>query len=122
MKLRQFDFVDEKPAEVSVTVSSDVTSRSALAELLSSRLGFPSHYTGRSWDATYDCLTDFEWLDEGATVVIWHPSLPLLGPRDVRIYLEVLADAAESWASDPALTFRAVFDAALRSKVSNLLD
>lgn len=90
-----FEFVSEQPAVVSVTVSSDVTSRAALAKLFVSSLGFPSWHTGKSWDATYDWMTDFGWLDEGATVVIWHPGLPVLGTRDLRLYLERIGRLGE---------------------------
>lgn len=119
MRADWFDFVDEKPAEVSVTVSSDVAS-DALFDVLASELDFPGYF-GRNWDALSDCLRDFHWLDDGATVVIWHPSLPVLGARDLRIYLEVLADAVESWRSAPALTFQAVFDAGLRVQVEDAM-
>ncbi len=111
------EFVSEQPAVVSVTVSSDVTSRAVLAKLFVSSLGFPSWHTGKSWDATFDWMTDFGWLDEGATVVISHPSLPLLGTRDLRLYLSVLADSVKSWESNPAITFRVVFAESLRSEV-----
>jgi RNAse (barnase) inhibitor barstar len=57
---------------------------------------FPEYF-GSNWDAFFDCLRDFEWIQE-KKIVILHRDLPLSENTTIcRIYLETLQSAIEDW-------------------------
>lgn len=72
-------------------ISSKVELLNALHELLL----FPD-YDGRNWDALYDLLCNFEWIEYDYISLIHH-ELPNLSDNETKIYLEVLEDSIESW-------------------------
>jgi len=57
---------------------------------LDKKLDFP--YFGCNWDALQDLLRDLSWLKEKHIMVV-HPNLPNLSPKDMNIYMEVWKDA-----------------------------
>jgi RNAse (barnase) inhibitor barstar len=71
-------------------------------------LSFPSYF-GRNWNALYDCLRDFHWTEK-KNIFLIHSELPQLMERDLKIYLEILRDAAADWKSDEPHAFGVIFD------------
>ncbi len=65
-------------------------------------------YFGFNWDALYDCLTDFHWLDQQSITIV-HSSLPDLPTAEQKIYLDILADACVNWEIDHANRLTVVF-------------
>lgn len=57
---------------------------------------FPDYF-GRNWDALLDCLSDFSWANQYRILII-HNDLPLIDhEKDLRIYLEILKTAVDTW-------------------------
>jgi len=78
-----------------VTVPAGLTSPTDLLRILAVGLRFPSYF-GHNWDALFDCLCDFTWLNERRIVII-HEDVPSLPPPHTDVYLKVLRDAVDSW-------------------------
>lgn len=70
----------------------------ALFEELYDILKLPGYF-GFNWDALYDCLCDFHWI-EAHQIIIAHNVLPDLSTNDFKTYLGVLHDATEMWGSN----------------------
>jgi RNAse (barnase) inhibitor barstar len=49
-------------------------------------------YFGFNWNALFDCLRDFDWVDQGKVVIV-HDTFPALSQSEMKTYLEVLRDA-----------------------------
>lgn len=66
-------------------------------------LQFPEGFTGRSWDAFEDWLTDLSWLPDQGRIVVWNAPGRLLAesPRDAATARAILDDAVEFWRSRP---------------------
>ncbi|MDT0502368.1 MULTISPECIES: barstar family protein [unclassified Halomonas] len=71
-------------------------SREALLDGLAASLAFPDHF-GRNWDAAWDCLTELDWSEERALVVLV-PAAPA-DEAAMAVFVELMRDAAEHWAA-----------------------
>ena len=47
-----------------------------------------------------DCVNDLSWI-KSKCILIKHDDLPRLTDADLKVYLEVLADAVYNWKGDP---------------------
>ena len=103
------DFVARVPAGLA-------TSR-ALLEALSWQLALPSYF-GFNWNALSDCLRDLSWID-APHVVLCHVDVPPLPDAELRSYLDVLADAVDSWQPGESHSLRVVFPEAARDVLRN---
>lgn len=106
-----FDFVKETWVNVDngyiVTIPKGITTVGELMNSLSQSLQFPSYF-GFNWDALSDCLRDFHWI-RAHTIVVQHMDIPQLPLSDLRVYLEVLAEAAASWGAEEEHALRVLF-------------
>lgn len=82
---------------------------------LSRLLKFPS-YAGKNWNAVYDCLRDFEWIEEREVVLI-HEIVPDIPVDDLKLYLEVLSDSVSDWENFPEHKFSVHFSARDRGAI-----
>lgn len=92
-------------------------------------LQFP-YYFGENWNALLECLTDLEWLPDGACVlfIMNAPNLLAGDPEEVlTVFFDLLEVAAEAWATAddgaldrPRRPFHAVFQCAEADEVSFL--
>ena len=90
-----------------------------LLRAIEEALKFPAYF-GANWNALFDCLRDFHWLDE-AIVVLQHDDIPALPPHDLRTYIEVLQGAVADWGKVEQHRLVVVFPASSRSEVRQLL-
>ncbi len=92
-----FDFQPEssnQAQEGGVVVPANVESKAALFVFLREALSLPDYF-GNNWDALEECLTDLSWLT-GSKITLIHQDIPLKNhPSDQRVYLEILAIAAQ---------------------------
>lgn len=70
-------------------------------------LKFPSYY-GNNWNALYDCLRDFNWMDKKGIVLV-HNEIPKLTDEQLRIYIEILIDSVNDWKEDEEHYFKVIF-------------
>jgi len=96
-----------------------IETKSALLKALASMLMLPAYF-GSNWDALFDCLRDFGWIEEHDIVLI-HQDLPILPRRELSIYLRILRDAALDWRSGEPHRFEVVFSALDQEVVENML-
>jgi len=97
-------------------VPRGLVGRTSLLPSLGEVLPLPGFF-GRSWDALYDLITDFDWIDAPG-VALLHEELPQLDERDLRIYLELLRDATVEYVDVP---FVAVFPGSAREEIQRQL-
>jgi RNAse (barnase) inhibitor barstar len=88
-------------------ISPGVSDAERLLDSIAAVLFFPAYF-GRNWNALYDCLSDFHWT-EAKCVFLVHEDLPKLSPQDLRVYLEILKDAAANWKPGEAHELHIVF-------------
>lgn len=89
-----------------------------LSKKLSEVLKFPDYFEG-NWNAVYDCLCDFHWIAEKGVVLI-HKEIPDLIDEKMKIYLEVLLDAVESWSQGEEHYFKVIFPETARLKLEEV--
>ena len=118
-----FDFTDQEIAAgqgiIVAHLPTNLTNQDELLRALYELLRFPGYF-GFNWNALTDCLADFHWIAE-RTVVLVHADLPPLPLSDRRLYLDVLADAVESWRPGEDHSFRVVFPTAAQPDVTATL-
>ncbi len=102
-----------------VRVDEDIRSTKQLFELLSRLLVLPSYF-GFNWNALFDCLRDFHWVNE-KDVVIVHDELPELNASEMKIYLEVLSDAVADWRPGERHSLKVVFNDNDRARVEAVM-
>jgi hypothetical protein len=78
-----------------VDVPHSYTTKSSIITHLAKSLAAPDYF-GANWDALDECLRDLGWLEE-RLVVIRHDGVPRLPVDVLRVYLDVLARAVQSW-------------------------
>jgi RNAse (barnase) inhibitor barstar len=88
-------------------ISPEISDADRLLDCIATVLSFPAYF-GRNWNALYDCLSDFHWT-EAKCVFLVHDDLPKLSPQDLRVYLEILKDAATNWKPGEAHELHVVF-------------
>lgn len=77
-------------------------------------------YFGFNWNALNDCLCDLEWIAEEKVVIV-HDSVPNIPEKDLKIYLEVLMDAACSWKNGEQHQLEIVFQKRDKEVIEKLL-
>jgi RNAse (barnase) inhibitor barstar len=120
-----FKFIDDINSYQSdnsfvVFISKDVKSEDELFEELYKKLNFPDYF-GFNWNAVYDCLRDFHWIQNKGIVLI-HTEIPQIEENDLKVYLEILKDAVQDWQTDEEHYLEVIFpkssEDALKSVVS----
>jgi len=96
-------------------IADRICTTQQLFELLYRLLTLPGYF-GFNWNALFDCLRDFHWIDQKVVVIV-HDQLPELPPLDLRAYLEVLRDAVVDWKPGEAHLLQVVFDEKDRIRV-----
>jgi RNAse (barnase) inhibitor barstar len=90
-----------------------------LFELLYQLLALPGYF-GFNWNALFDCLRDFHWIDQ-KTIVIVHDQLPEIPSLDLRTYFEILRDAIIDWKPGDQHSLQVVFDEKDRIRVEAVM-
>lgn len=97
---------DWKDAFVAVLPSA-ISDKRTLLEELAQVLAFPAYF-GFNWDALFDCLRDFNWIEEQLVVLV-HSDLPALSESDLKIYVRLLRDSVLDWRPGEAHRFEVAF-------------
>lgn len=103
------------------TYVDDIKNKTELLSLYSQSFKFPDYF-GFNWDALTDflCYLD-DWLIEKKIIII-HKKTPQLGERDFKIYISVLYDVCEFWATYPdVLEFKVYFPIEYKSIIQEVL-
>jgi hypothetical protein len=82
-------------------------------------LCFPTYF-GENWNALFDCLRDFHWVDKRRIVLV-HDDVPDIPADDLRVYLEILRDAVTDWRAGEPHELVVVFDEGSLDAVANAL-
>jgi hypothetical protein len=115
-----FDFTDVPSINTEafvVRVPAGVTTLDALFESLYERAHLPVYF-GFNWDAFSDCLRDLHWIDSH-DIVLLHVDIPKLPQQELRTYVDVLAECAESWIASKEHSLKVVFPRAARLELTN---
>ena len=101
-------------------VPSHLQCRQELFAVLSEELHFPNYF-GDNWDALYDMLCDFHWL-QSRRVIIVHYDIPLaISKQNSRIYLDILNESIDGWKPEEDHELMAVFPAKYEKTIYELL-
>lgn len=115
----RFEFTMGAPGRADVTIDESIRGKQRLLTELAHGLSFPDYF-GENWDALIDCLSDFSW-SQAPEAIIDHAGIPHLPPRDLRLYLESLIDAADRRAPNSLPRLRIVFRVKDRETVAAAL-
>jgi RNAse (barnase) inhibitor barstar len=88
---------------------SGIKSKEELLRQLGNKLKLPDYF-GFNWDALFDCLRDFSWIDQQGIILV-HDDLPLLDEGTMTTYLQILKDAVQDWEEKREHSFEIVFPA-----------
>ncbi len=122
--MRHFNFVENIDSyrlseSFWIVVDNSVKSKEELLKELYNKLQLPDYF-GFNWDALYDCLMDFHWINKKRIILI-HEKLPLLSADELKIYLRILIEATDSWNNDEEHNFEVVFPKQLQKTVQQLI-
>jgi hypothetical protein len=113
---RMLDEASTRVLEVPPTGLSD---KRALLDWYAQALDLPDYFGG-NWDALEECLRDLSWINE-RSVVLYHRAVPLeSSPHDQKVYVQVLASAAEAWGPGDAHELVVAFNPRCRLKLRSL--
>ena len=97
------------------TLSPSVNGKEALFSELYKVLDFPGWF-GFNWDALFDCLRDFEWI-ENRQIVLRHSEIPKLESEELGVYLEILWDSMNDWKPEEDHEFTVIFPIAAEKEI-----
>lgn len=89
-------------------IEQRVFNKNELFDLLGMQLKLPGYF-GFNWDALYDCLCDFHWIQEYG-IVLAHKTMPSLPLDDLKIYLEILQSTTSVWHDGTEHSFEVWFN------------
>ncbi len=118
----QFSHESSAPSDAEALIAVVPASVSSVDELLgalSRSVAFPSYF-GFNWSALSDCLRDLSWV-KPRKVILWHEALPRIDEAELRMYLDVLAEAVESWRPGEEHELGVVFPGSEEARVRRLL-
>lgn len=111
------EFISEDA--VNVIIPKNILRKDELLKILDINLKFP--YFGGNWDALWDLLNDFCWIEKKKIIFI-HEDLPLKNDlKNLNIYLELITDAKIFWKSYEDHELIIVFPEDQKSKIKNLI-
>ena len=90
-----------------------------LLDEVAKSLNFPAYF-GKNWNALFDCLRDFNWVEEERVCLI-HQEVPSIPSEDLKMYLEVLRDAVDDWTEGDGHEFFVLFPASSEGRIRSLL-
>lgn len=100
-------------------IPAGISDPKALLRAVADALCFPAYF-GENWNALFDCLRDFHWTEKRSIVLI-HEDVPHIPADDLKVYLEVLRDAAADWKVGEPHELVIVFDEKSKDAVANAL-
>ena len=101
-------------------LENDIKSKTSLFQKLASEFKFPSYF-GFNWDALYDMLIDFHWVNNNE-IILMHKKIPELPFYELKIYLEVLKDVHEVWQQSDSKTFIVLFPKHDQTRVESIIE
>lgn len=102
------------------TIPDGIFDTDTLLQSIARALAFPAYF-GENWNSLYDCLRDFHWSSKHEIMLI-HEGLPKIPPSDLKLYLEILRDAAADWGPGEPHRLTIIFDQTQEEHVRNMLD
>ena len=89
---------------------SGIRDKPELLKRIAATLAFPQWF-GENWDALEDCLTDFSWRPAQGHVLLFE-NFQTLAKDDLGVLIDVLASAAQFWATQGTPFFALFVDPA----------
>ena len=86
---------------------SQVEDDNDLFRQLSDILAFPDYF-GDNWNALFDCLRDFSWINKRGVVLV-HSEIPVLSEEELMTYFEIIFSAVEDWTDTDDHYFKVIF-------------
>ena len=99
-------------------IPENVCTKDGILECLYIALSFPSYF-GFNWDALFECLRDFSWIKERSIVII-HSNVKCIPDDILKIYLEVLNDAINSWEMNSLHNLYVIFNSINEQHIKSL--
>ncbi len=87
---------------------------------LSDILKFPNYY-GENWNALYDCLRDFGWIDMKGIVLV-HIAIPSLSDFELKTYIEILFESAKDWKEGDEHYFKVIFPLGAEKLIRSIIN
>lgn len=98
---------------------SQVEDDNDLFRQLSDILAFPDYF-GDNWNALFDCLRDFSWINKRGVVLV-HSEIPVLSEEELMTYFEIIFSAVEDWTDTDDHYFKVIFSKEDESKIMKFI-
>ena len=120
--MRNIFFLDNpqfyNPNDAFVAHLSKVVDKEELLKQLRSKLNFPDYF-GFNWDALFECLRDFYWIEQQKIILV-HDDLPELIEKELKNYIDILIDSVQDWKEGEDHSFEVVFPEQFKSVFQQL--
>lgn len=117
--MKSFKFINSPQLFISnvdfVVHLSGINSKKELLKQLSNKLEMPEYF-GYNWDALYDFLRDFHWIEQQKIILV-HDDFPLLNEYELLTYLQVLSEAVQDWKDGEEHSLEVVFPESARNVI-----
>jgi hypothetical protein len=100
-------------------IPTGIQNKSELINQLAEKLVFPDYF-GHNWDALWDSLCNFEWINEH-TIAIIHREIPAFDHCDLILYISILYDSVVDWGRNEAHTLEIYFPIEVKNEIVNLI-
>lgn len=101
-----------------VEVPRSTATKDEIISLLAKALDVPDYF-GANWDALDESLRDLSWLKE-RVIVIKHEGIPQLPVNVLRMYLDTLARAVESWRGESEHELIVTFPESAQNEITTI--
>jgi RNAse (barnase) inhibitor barstar len=122
--MKKIDFISNpneyKCSSDYVAFISQVNGEDSLHRKLSEVLKFPSYY-GENWNALYDCLRDFSWINQKGIALV-HITVPILPEIQLKIYIEILLDSIKYWNDSNEHNLKVIFPLETETLISRVVN
>ena len=104
--VKSLDEIPEFPSSRVIWIDDSLQSKREVIDKIEKAVDAP--YEKDNWDGFRDAIRDLSWLKESGVVII-HQSLPNLDAWEQQAYIQILAEAEESFDEDQGIDFQVFF-------------
>lgn len=98
---------------------SGIDSKEELFKQLNNKLEMPGYF-GFNWDALFDCLRDFHWIEQHKIIIV-HDDCPHIKDHELSTYFQILHEAVLDWKEGEEHSLVVIFPQSVKSYLEKII-